>query len=128
MMFSQESLMVVSLFVVRLGVPVAITLLLIWGFRQIDRRWLGTSKTVVPAPLVGLTANAETGECNPALGPCWEFKACPEAKREKCVVYQTKAERCWLCHLQTDGRVPGQCRTCGLFAATTLAPAPVRAR
>lgn len=116
--------MVLSMFVVRLGIPVAITLLVIWALRQIDRRWLGTEKIVIPAPLAapGGDTTGEAG-CVPAIGPCWEFKACSTEERAQCPVFQTKAERCWLCHLQRDGRLPGQCRTCGFFAATTLSPA-----
>jgi hypothetical protein len=114
-----EFFMMLGLLVVRFGLPVVAMLMVIWSFRRLDLQWQKTSR---PLPVGGCEAGAEGGQAVAALslGPCWVFKACPDEKRAKCPVFQTQAERCWLAHLQRDGRVTKHCRTCGLFAATTL--------
>ncbi len=108
-----------SLIIVRLGIPIAVMLAVIWALRRLDWQWQRTSRPLVSG---ACDAAPEASQPNFAsrLGPCWEFKACPEEKRTKCPVFQTRADRCWLMYLQRDGRVTGNCRTCGLFAATTI--------
>lgn len=112
----QEILVVVGMFVLRLGMPLAITLAVAYWLRRLDAKWeaeaLATREQEdVPAELKSLQA---------AEQPCWETKACPEEQRVQCPACEFWDIPCWVARLRATGRLPTECHSCELFS---LSPA-----
>lgn len=100
--------------VLRIGVPVALTLVLIWVFGQLDARWkrdAALHKSVRPS-LASQVHN--TG--------CWEYNRCSEEGRSRCPAYAQPELPCWQVFRKNDGQLQERCLGCGVFAH---APVPV---
>jgi hypothetical protein len=112
----KETLIVVGMFLLRLGVPLGITLAVGHWLRRMDARWEAEAlaqweQEAVPAELKALKRAAQ---------PCWEQKGCPEAQRAQCPAYKFWGIPCWVARLRATGRLPGECHNCGIFS---LSPA-----
>ena len=119
-MFEQQSLLVGALFFIRLGIPLAVTALVIWVLHRLDLRWqTQADRDAATCAQATLTAQAASGSRAIIDQPCWEYKACAPAKRERCPAYHQTALHCWLARLRAEGRLPGACRCCPIFTLTT---------
>ena len=111
---------VVGLFVLRLAVPVAITLGVCVVLRRLDAHWQAQAEAARNGPeSLAPTAAA------PAT-PCWVTKNCPESRHLRCPAYQQPSLACWLVRLRHDGRLPSACPDSAIFKAhvATRSPAP----
>jgi hypothetical protein len=107
-----EILVVVGLFILRLGVPLAIMLAIGYGLRRLDARWEAEAtarreREAVP-PAVQALKTAEQ--------PCWEIKGCDDESRAKCPACKAWDIPCWVARLRATGRLPVECHSCALFA------------
>lgn len=99
---------------VRIGIPVALTVALIWVFGQLDARWKRE-------------AALHQGE-RPALASqvrnsgCWQYQGCSEENRKRCPAYAQLDMPCWQVFRKEDGRLKERCIGCQVFAN---APVPV---
>lgn len=99
-------------FVLRLGLPIAITVLIVLFLRYLDRRWQRE-------------AFQESPPLRPAHNPgCWVSKRCPEEMRRACQAYQHPELPCWLVLRQKDGRLQERCLLCEIFRQAPLPEAP----
>ena len=113
----EEILAVVGIFLLRLGVPLAITLAVGYWLRRLDAKWeaeaLGQwEEEEVPAGVKALKTTEQ---------PCWELKGCDEAQRAQCPACQFWDVPCWVARLRATGRLPTECHNCGLFAPSPAA-------
>lgn len=110
---TQGLLLAISWFLLRFGVPVLVTALVIWLFKQLDSRW-----------------QAEAQELQERIGPetlmpavrCWVLNDCPEDKMQNCPAYQHREKPCWQNFRAVDGSLQENCLGCGVFRG---APVPV---
>lgn len=112
-----NSLIVLGMFLLRIGVPVAITLA--FGY------WL--EKKLRPPE-----QSQENGTIQPEITPrtrsskiiqlhCWDLKHCEGAKRAQCAASRHPDLPCWLA-LQVEGeKVREECFTCGLYKTHDIA-------
>jgi hypothetical protein len=112
----QEILAVTGIFLLRLGVPLLITLAVGYGLRRLDARWQAEAQArleqeEVPAELKALARPEQ---------PCWEIKGCDEASRARCPACKTLDIPCWVARLRATGQLPAACHNCDLF---NLSPA-----
>lgn len=115
-----ELLSILGAFVVRLGVPLAVTILVTWALHCLDARWRRQA-AAQQALCLGVQPPRLQPSAAPASQPCWEVKQCPPARRAACSAYQQPQIACWLTHLRRDGRLPAGCRTCPLFSRASTA-------
>lgn len=113
----EEILWVIGMFLLRLGVPLAITLAVGYALRHLDARWEAEAlahweQEEVPAEIKALKK---------AERPCWEEKGCTEAQRAKCPACKGWDVPCWVAHLRATGRLPAGCQNCGRFAPSPAA-------
>ncbi len=101
-----EWVAVLGLTLLRLGLPIAITLLAGYWLARLDAKWQAEEQQRQEQA----RAEAEM----PARVPCWEVKGCAPETREKCPAYQAAAP-CWIALRQADGRMPERCFTCPVF-------------
>jgi hypothetical protein len=108
-----EILAIVALFLLRLGVPVALTILVTWWLRRLDAKWQAeASSALTPAaPVAGQPQPARVTERR----PCWEVRNCPEERRSQCPAFFAPEVACWLARLRAGQRLPDACGDCGLY-------------
>jgi hypothetical protein len=93
----------------RLGLPIAVTAILLLLLRRLDKRW---QKEALALPVV------------PVGVPCWEIKDCPEQTKKYCPASLEPRKPCWQIFREKDGVMKEACLSCAVFRQ---APAPVRA-
>ncbi len=96
---------------IRLAVPIAVTLIVIVLLRLIDAHWQAESQ-FVSRPAV-------------AKPLCWQINACPPAKRDACPAYHSDRP-CWQVYRGPDGRLAAACLSCAVFRSAPV-PAGIRA-
>ena len=96
--------------VLRLGIPIVITVFAVWLLRKLDITW---RKEAEAEGLIKVTAK------NPG---CWDFHNCPEEKREECKAYQNPDQPCWHVYRDSGGNLKEQCLSCEVFIH---APVPI---
>ena len=95
---------------IRLGIPIALTALLIFILRRLDERWQAQVKEEQPAaPLARNTG-------------CWNVKQCSSEQRANCDAYAHPEIPCWQYFRGKDGTLRESCLGCDVFLK---APAPV---
>jgi hypothetical protein len=103
---------VVAAFLVRFGLPLALTALAIWLLRRLDAHWQaeGTQGALVP------------------LGPrCWEVHGCAPEKRAVCPAFLNSGIPCWQQFRDQQGNLRQSCLVCDFFRLVPPpAPAVVR--
>lgn len=104
------ALALISGVILRFGIPVAITALIVWLLRMLDKRW---QKDAEEEGLVIIRAK------NPG---CWNLHNCPAEKRAKCKAYQHPEMPCWQVFRDQNGRLREDCLNCDVFQA---APATI---
>lgn len=97
--------------VLRLGLPVVLTILGIWLLRKLDEHWKQQAEQVEG---VGQRVLAR----NPG---CWDMHHCSEEQRAHCLAYAHPEKPCWQIFRSTDGRLREGCLGCDVFQQA-LAP------
>ena len=90
----------------RFGIPLGLTLILIKWLRQIDVRWQAESecaRRTQPQALV---------QASPA---CWQVRNCSLEQRLTCPAYQHPTLPCWQIRRAATGRLPERCLDCAVF-------------
>ena len=74
-------------FLLRLGIPIGVTLGISWALRRLDARWrreAADERIQVLAAAGKLTQQ-----------PCWQIKGCPPERQAQCLAFQTTGLPCW---------------------------------
>ena len=95
--------------VLRIGIPVALTIAVIALLRRLDRRW---QKESLALPVI------RSGK------PCWEVKGCSEEKKKNCPAAAQPDIPCWQAFRSSNGILKETCLECDIFRQ---APVPVNA-
>ncbi len=90
----RDTIAVVGLLLVRLGIPLLISLGIGYWLVQLDNRW----------------RIADAGQ------RCWDVKKCPPEQRSRCTAYQHPDIPCWAIVRATEGQLRPQCVGCPAFA------------
>lgn len=103
---------IVLLVLLRVALPIAVTIAFILVFRWLDERWkkeadLADSKLV------------QVGNIG-----CWDINKCPEEQRAKCTAYINPNKPCWQVFRDKNGRLQERCIGCDIFRH---APVPLTA-
>jgi hypothetical protein len=75
-------------FLIRLALPLLLTLLLAWSLRRLDARW----QREAAEEAAGAVA-AATGATAPRA--CWEIRQCGAEQRQACPAYNRPDTPCW---------------------------------
>ena len=90
----------------RLLIPIALTVVVVYFLRRLDARWQATAKRVPATP----------------KPECWKIKGCPEEKYKNCRGAQA-AEPCWQVFRSQNGYMKEECLGCDVFRQ---APVPIQ--
>lgn len=109
----QGLLLAIGWFLLRFGLPVLATILVVWFFRRLDARWQAKAQEY----------KARSGiESLVPVVRCWLINDCPEERRQNCPAYQNQEKPCWQHFRAVDGSLKESCLGCGVFRG---APVPV---
>lgn len=113
-----QAAIILGMFVLRLGVPLLLTLAVGYWLRRLDAKWQAEAL----ARRVAQEVQAEDGhqpdfELYKVIDqPCWKLKGCPAAVQAECPAYQQPEMPCWLVRYQAEGRLPATCYRCKMFS------------
>ena len=97
----------------RFGIPIGVTALVIWFFRRLDAHWQAEAEQQLhmraPVELIDRV-------------PCWEQRNCPPERRNSCRAYAQTGIPCWQVFRDKDGRLREACFDCEVFRK---APVPI---
>lgn len=98
--------------VIRVGLPLVVTVFLVRWLRQLDERWKVEAQRS-PTITEGSTARN--------IG-CWEIKECSAEKKAVCTACEHPETPCWQHFRSTNGHLQERCLNCQIFQE---APVPV---
>jgi hypothetical protein len=112
-----EVLALISLFLLRIGAPLAVTALIVWGLKSLDARWQAEAEARQASAIVraGQAQPASFKAPQAAQTPCWTLRNCAEARQAGCAACKEPGLPCWMARLRSDGRLPSTCYGCALF-------------
>lgn len=84
----------------RLGIPIAVSALVLFLLHRLDKRW---QEQALALPVV------------PAGKPCWEIKGCSEEKKRNCPAVAQPKTPCWQLFRTRDGVMKEACLGCAVF-------------
>jgi hypothetical protein len=90
----------------RIGVPLAVTILVFFLLRRLDEAWQKEARAL---PVVS------------SQRPCWEVKGCSEENRKNCPAPAHPKAPCWQVYRLKTGQLREECLGCEVFR---LAPIP----
>jgi hypothetical protein len=97
----------------RLGIPIGVTLILVRWLSRLDARWQEDARR--DAEVMASTSRARnTG--------CWDVRHCPPEQKTRCPAFAHKEIPCWQLFRQKNGTLREGCLGCRVFRE---APVPV---
>jgi len=114
-----QTAIIIGMFGLRLGVPLAITLLVGYWLRRLDAKWQAEAQARLAA---GQTQQKATEEAELEMyrlleQPCWLFKDCPSSLRLHCPAYRENHDTpCWLARYRAERAIPTECYRCKRFS------------
>jgi hypothetical protein len=139
---------VIGMFALRFGVPLAITGGLVYLLKRLDRRWaeeawagveeqvaeqpvasvrpqrsLEMDRPFVPQPMAAQGKDV-VGPQMPSMQPCWEMNECSEAARSKCPAFLHPDQPCWKARFEAEGHMPEGCSDCEQHRSQLSTPQP----
>ena len=104
------ALMVLGL-LIRFGLPILMTALVIVGLRRLDEIWQSSASE--PSLAIARINVENSG--------CWINKNCSEEQRKRCPAYQQQGMPCWQVMRDDHGQMKAACLGCEVFKS---APVP----
>jgi len=98
---------IVAGLLLRFGVPILVTAILIFGLMKLDKRW-----QVEAAKQLARVGIRNIG--------CWEINNCPEDNRANCKAYQQPELPCWQVFREASGVLREKCLGCKVFQEAPL--------
>jgi hypothetical protein len=91
---------------IRLAIPITITVVLVYFLRKLDARW---------------QTEAQLQPISVQKPECWEIKDCPPAQQRNCIA-RTSPLPCWQVFRSTNGYLRAECLICKVFRDAPMVP------
>lgn len=112
--------MIVGMFLLRLGIPLAITLAVGYWLRKLDAKW--EAEAVARREQAGQStfrrtpyARAEIDINKIIRERCWDINKCPQMVKVECPAWKQPNLACWEARTNTEGHLPEKCHNCELY-------------
>jgi hypothetical protein len=116
-----EATAVAGLFVLRLGVPLAVTIAVAYFLRRLDGKWQAEAWAEWEASQPEEKIIAETRRLQAGGEPCWSIRDCEEQVQANCPAPKQPGIPCWLARRRSEGKLPAACYNCELFSLRQIA-------
>lgn len=107
----QDTLVIVGMFALRLGVPVLLTIAIC---HVLDRLSVKRAAQIGAQRQARLRAAPHEGKLVRQL-QCWEIKRCEEATRAECPAYKRPNLPCWLALQLAGCQLSDECKSCSMY-------------
>ena len=121
----EQAAFIIGMFILRLGIPIAITLAVGFWLRRLDTKWQAEAQARLEASKTQTQSKSTIEMFRVIDQPCWVLKACPPAMRTRCPAFQKPYQPCWMVRRQAEGQIPAECYHCNLFSSRRL-PEPAK--
>jgi hypothetical protein len=96
--------------VVRVGIPIGLTAILIILLRRLDERWQKQAqRDLLAVPVF-----------RPSNPGCWDIKHCSAEQRANCSAFAHPETPCWQHFRESDGSLQKRCLGCEIFKTAPL--------
>jgi hypothetical protein len=96
---------------IRFGLPILITALVVWTLKRLDARWQAEIDERRIQSMEGVAIQEIK---------CWELQNCLEEERGDCVAFQNPAIPCWQHFRNGQGELREDCLECEIFRITPI--------
>ena len=103
-------------FLLRFGIPIGITALLVYALRRLDQKWQREVELAAQPELVQVSLFDKIR--------CWATNECSQEIRETCPAFIESGRPCWQVHRDVSGEMQPKCLECPVFQAAPI-PRPV---
>lgn len=109
------ALMILGMFIIRLGVPLALILVVGYFLSRLDAQWQAEAQAqrernpIYQAALRSLPQEATLHD------PCWQVRGCDSALYSQCAASKDPTTPCWIARFQAEGALPPLCQSCQIF-------------
>ncbi len=115
-----EILAIFGMFILRLGVPLILTLGVGYLLRRLDRSWEAEA-TARRRALDAEILAAHLPQISASEQPCWDLRSCPSQTQAGCAARSRPGVACWIARYQAEGKLPAACAGCTMFVAAQQA-------
>ena len=107
---------VIAMFILRLGVPLAVMAAVVYFFHRLDVKWQSEAWEKWRANLEQDPEGSGASWLARLSKPCWEENGCEETTYRKCPAWKQSNLPCWMARRLADGFLPTKCYNCERFA------------
>ncbi len=100
----------------RFGIPIGITALLVYALRRLDQKWQSEVELAAQSESVQVSLFDKIR--------CWATNECSHEIRETCPAFIESGRPCWQVHRDVSGEMQPKCLECPVFQAAPV-PRPV---
>lgn len=110
----------VGMFILRIGIPLGLTLGVAYALRRLDAKWQAEAWAQLEA---NQPQDQVITQVKPLVNeqPCWSLKGCDETARAQCAAPKQSDIPCWLARRRSEGKLPEECYTCIQFSLRKVA-------
>jgi hypothetical protein len=112
---------IAGMFLLRIGVPLGLTLVVAYFLRRLDARWQAEAWAEWEASHSQEEVIAKAKLLQPSEACCWSQKGCDEAARANCATPKQPDIPCWLARRRSEGKLPAECYNCAQFSLRKIA-------
>ena len=115
---------IIGLFLLRLGVPIAITVAVGYWLHKLDAKWEAEAQQRVadlskadPLPVSNVTIRPQPQINIERLikERCWDIKQCAESIRAQCPACSHPDLPCWVARSDAEGHILKKCLSCQIY-------------
>jgi hypothetical protein len=115
-----EAAVIAGMFLLRIGVPLGVTLIVAYFLRRLDAKWQAEAWADWEASHLQEEIIAEARPLQPSE-PCWSLRGCDETARANCAAPKQPDIPCWLARRRSEGNLPAECYNCSQFSLRKIA-------
>jgi len=101
------TLVVIGGLLLRIGIPVGVTAILVFALRRLDQRWQNEAEQDVPLEIGQISLFSQF--------QCWITHSCPQESLDKCPAYLENKKPCWQVFRNGAGELSQKCLDCPVF-------------
>jgi hypothetical protein len=115
-----QTAVIAGMFLLRIGLPLAITLGVAYALRRLDAKWQAEAWAELET---SQTQDTVITQVKPLVNeqPCWSTNGCDEAARANCAAPKQPDIPCWLARRRSEGKLPAECYNCAQFSLRKIA-------
>jgi hypothetical protein len=111
-----EILLLIAGFLLRFGIPIGITALLVYALSRLDQKWQNEVELAAQSEPVQVSLYDQIR--------CWATKECSREDRATCPAFLEKGRPCWQVHRDKSGVMKDECLDCPVFEGAPI-PRPI---